>query len=80
MTTIYQFNCTVNETVTAFSTDKTGANIPKTGNCDGDWVLYVDNIIKEIPDNLQEHNQQMLNDLETKGWYITTEKNITIKL
>jgi effector-binding domain-containing protein len=74
MATIYQFNCSNNETIIAFSTDKTGMNIPTGDKCTGEWVLYVDNIIKETPDSTDENYQKILKEIEANGWHITTSQ------
>ncbi|MEP6747843.1 MAG: hypothetical protein ABJB86_08955 [Bacteroidota bacterium] len=90
MTNLYQFNCSGNSSVVAFSNDKTGANIPASDACNGEWVLYVENIINEsitgIKDSIagiKEGNADINNgkleifeDVAAKGWHITSRDKI----
>jgi hypothetical protein len=76
MTTIYQFNCSANEDIIAFSTDKSGANIPAGNECNGEWVLYVENIINDSPENIMSNHPELFRDIEAKGWFVTSNETI----
>jgi hypothetical protein len=76
MTNIFQFNCSGNASVVAFSNDKTGANIPATEACNGEWILYVENIINDSTADVKDNYPHLFEDVATKGWHITSSDKI----